>query len=205
MYYSTSWANDGVQWSAPAPLNDDPSNPYWTPTASIGPDGHIYLWAPRTSDLAIERLDLGAGGANISDRSAVTGMSGYENPDIRYRPALGLYQMLADRGTGIDYFSSSDGLSFTLARPMPSPTMDRRWRCGRPPRIRTRMRGSTSPLHRVRTDRAIRSTGAAGIDISLRRAMAAEATLGAGITVTPTASERSRVRAEHTVPTAIAW
>lgn len=114
MYYSTSWANDGVQWSAPAPLNDDPSNPYWTPTASIGPDGHIYLWAPRTSDLAIERLDLGAGGANISDRSAVTGMSGYENPDIRYRPALGLYQMLADRGTGIDYFSSSDGLSFTL-------------------------------------------------------------------------------------------
>lgn len=115
IYYSTSWANDGINWSAPQLLLDG----YWLPSVTIR-DGEIYLYANSTSNGTLYRFDLGTSGAGIAASQPVNQPAGrsYMNVDVMYRPALGFYQILAENlapgpsSSQIDYLSSFDGVNW---------------------------------------------------------------------------------------------
>lgn len=121
IYYSTSWTNDGVNWSTPVKL----ISKHWLPSATIGPAGHIYLYANDNSiNGQVVRFDLGASGIEVGTPQMVTLPTGkfYSNVDVMYRPALGFYQIFAEYhradGSGaIDYLDSTDGLTWNLVHP----------------------------------------------------------------------------------------
>lgn len=122
IYYSTSFANDGINWSKPVPLGTTTA---WLPSVTLDGNSppHVIMYAtsnytppasipsgvtcpnqdPNQPFLA--RYDLGTSGVSVSAPVAVTtlGTSGqslsYYNVSVRYRPSLNppLYQMLAQQ------------------------------------------------------------------------------------------------------------
>lgn len=118
--YSTSWFSDGLRWSRPVRL----TNKAWLPSATLGPDGRVRLFAnSNSSDSRIpflSMMDLGPSGLGVSSFMPVRVDSGesYANVDVVYRPALGTYQIFGQnlRASSIDYLSSRDGLTWTTGR-----------------------------------------------------------------------------------------
>lgn len=115
IYYSTSWLSDGVNWSKPKLLAEG----VWLPSATIGITGYPELYA---NDMRfhgnIVRYALGETGI-VANRWTTVKFSNsgvYLNADVKYRPSIKLYQMLAERmdSKSIDYLTSTDGINFTL-------------------------------------------------------------------------------------------
>ncbi|MBV9159816.1 MAG: hypothetical protein JO019_04440, partial [Candidatus Kaiserbacteria bacterium] len=98
IYYSTSYANDGVNWSRPSLLLAG----YWLPSATMR-NGHVELYANSTTDGTIKKFDLGESGISPSAPSAVSFDNSpqiapyYVNVNVMWRPDIGKYEMLAER------------------------------------------------------------------------------------------------------------
>lgn len=118
IYYSTSFTNDGVNWSTPRPL----ITTAWLPSATIGKTGEVELYANDTvTHGGVVRFKMGGSGITPGAPEKVIFTNGafYLNPDVEYRPSIGLYQMFGERqgSTSIDYLTSNDGITFTLVVP----------------------------------------------------------------------------------------
>jgi len=120
IYYSLSWATDGVNWSTPQLL----LSTAWLPAATAK-DGIIYLYANDNGTTpfgssALRRYNLGTSGVSVVaiEDVKVGGIppTDYFNVDVMYRPNLGYYQILAGNAaaTKIDYLTSSDGMNWSL-------------------------------------------------------------------------------------------
>lgn len=120
IYYSVSWAKDGVNWTVPALLLDCG----WLPSATVDAAGDVILYA-NTNGLEsagfLARYNLGPDGTAAGGGEAVTTSTGqaYENAEIKYRPAIGLFQMVAQHASAeydseIDFLDSADGVHFTV-------------------------------------------------------------------------------------------
>ena len=126
IYYSTSFANDGLTWSKPQLL----INGYWLPSATWK-DDHVELYANSTSDGVVRMFDLGNSGIDqVSPQPLVfdnpTSVPPfYSNVNVQWRSSINLYQMLAERllssnensSSVIDYLSSTDGVHWHLGHP----------------------------------------------------------------------------------------
>lgn len=126
IYYSTSWADDGINWSKPALLMGG----FWLPSATLK-DGHVILFANSTSDGRVAKFDLGASGVQVGAPAYGTfDNTGevppyYSNVDVVWRAGLNSYQMVAERllstaaesSSVIDYLTSKDGVSWHLQYP----------------------------------------------------------------------------------------
>jgi peptidoglycan hydrolase-like protein with peptidoglycan-binding domain len=126
IYYATSWATDGLTWSAPTRLISG----YWLPSA-VWKNDHVELWANSTTDGAVRKFDLGSSGIGVgapttaSFDNAPSVPPFYSNVDVVWRPTLNAYQMVAERALSttpgaasvIDYLSSTDGVSWHLQYP----------------------------------------------------------------------------------------
>jgi hypothetical protein len=123
--YSTSWANDGINWSAPTLL----LNGYWLPSVLRKPTGDIELFAyglPGSGHPFLTKFSLGTGGTNPTPVGQVqmTDAQGQNSPEsnayVTYNTD-GFYQILgesmpADGKSQIDYLTSIDGLSWSLQK-----------------------------------------------------------------------------------------
>lgn len=112
-YYSVS--SDAIHWTPPQLLVQN----LWMPSATIGPDGDVLLYGNLTSGDAIIQYDLGQSGINIQSTTVVNEPKSYANVEVRYRPSVGGYQILAEvasNGTPnqIDYLFSQDGVNWDL-------------------------------------------------------------------------------------------
>ncbi len=125
IYYSTSWANDGINWSRPTLVLPG----YWLPSATIK-NGRVELWANSITNGRIAKFDLGTGGTQPSAPTYASfdnvGIPPYySNVDVQWRPSLAVYQMVSERALGtapgdrsvIDYLTSTDGVSWHLQYP----------------------------------------------------------------------------------------
>jgi hypothetical protein len=144
IYYSTSWANDGVSWSVPHVLLTN----VWLASATLDPSGNVLLYATTntTESLAntpfLVRYNLGQGGTTLTgggNGTLGTGVGQYQavntydssgnyrayyNVETKYWSSLSAYEMVAQwvptGGTNpnseIDLLTSTDGLNFHLAR-----------------------------------------------------------------------------------------
>ena len=117
IYWSVSWANDGVNWSPPAPLAND----LWLPAAIKRPGEDVRLYANSNIDGLIYRVDLGSSGVVAGARTAVALPKPYRNIKLDYIGTVGRYQMLAqfvaadNSSSTIDRLTSHDGLSWIIA------------------------------------------------------------------------------------------
>lgn len=122
IYYSVSWANDGMNWSTPTLLLDGA----WLPSATREPNGEVVLYFNRPGQGGLARVNLGPSGIDASTRilshwPLKTNYAnldlGYINIEVRYRPSIRLYEMVAERygSQAIDYLVSGDGIHFTMA------------------------------------------------------------------------------------------
>ncbi len=126
--YSTSWADDGINWGKPGLLVANA----WLPSASIK-DGHVILYLSRHPSNELLRYDLGTSGVAVGtpDVLKFTGLPAplggnafYINIDARWRPTLNAYQMLAEGPdttdgawpwpSAIDYLDSTDGINWRV-------------------------------------------------------------------------------------------
>jgi hypothetical protein len=139
--YSTSWTNDGINWSTPTLL----TNSYWLPSATWKND-HVELWANEISPGRVVMFNLGSSGVVLGNptvvqydnTSAVPPL--YDNVDVEWRPSLGMYQILAERSVGgtasspsvIDYLSSTDGVNWHLQYPAIISAQQGQFRVGTP-------------------------------------------------------------------------
>lgn len=123
IFYSTSWANDGVNWSAPQLLIREA----WLPSATINKNGEILLYANSNVSGLVEQYNLGTSGVQVRTPNIVRTNNGiyYLNVDVMFRPTLGkngLYQIFAERfpeegkSNQIDYFTSADGINWSIGR-----------------------------------------------------------------------------------------
>lgn len=130
IYYSVSWANDGVNWSVPVLLLDNA----WLPSATIDAAGTVFLYANtngNSNPYFLARFNLGVSGVGVSTPEQVTTDTGidYANVEVKYRPDIKLYQMVAQQASEsynseVDYLDSVDGLHFvTRARNIIQPGM----------------------------------------------------------------------------------
>jgi hypothetical protein len=130
IYYSTSFADDGVNWSEPALLISSA----WLPSATLDSNSppNVILYAnsntANSSTPALAKYNLGTDGVAVGTPTAVnTGSVSYENVQVIYRsntsPAG--YQMLAQRipsapstslNSEIDYLFGTDGTNFSLSQ-----------------------------------------------------------------------------------------
>ncbi len=117
IYYSTSYTNDGVNWSTPALVIGNA----WLPSATIGPDGGVELFANSTENGVVLRYRLGGSGVQNQGGEPVVFTNGlnYLNVDVEFRPSTNLYEMFGERfdTKHIDYLTSSDGTHFNLVKP----------------------------------------------------------------------------------------
>ncbi|HYZ21497.1 MAG TPA: sialidase family protein [Rhodopila sp.] len=121
IYFSTSWADDGVNWSTPQLLIDNA----WLPSATIDAGGNVILYANtnwNNNPYFMARYDLGPGGTNVPPPQPFVTDNGvdYINVEARYRPEIGLYQMLAQQTTSgfnsqVDLLQSQDGINWQVA------------------------------------------------------------------------------------------
>jgi hypothetical protein len=127
--FATSWANDGVNWSKPKVVLED----LWMPSAAVR-DGNVFLYGNSNVNGLVLRYDLSTTGVttgSIPQRVHIVDPEGdpldrfYVNVDVMWRPALGVYQILAEYisdwspshpRSQIDYLSSADGLTWMLER-----------------------------------------------------------------------------------------
>jgi hypothetical protein len=126
IYYSTSFADDGVNWSVPTPLIATA----WLPSATLDSNNppNVILYANSTSSGLLLKYNLGQSGVSVGTPTTVnTGSVNYENVQVLYHsntsPAG--YQMLAQRppsdpttslNSEIDYLFSTDGTNFSLSQ-----------------------------------------------------------------------------------------
>jgi hypothetical protein len=115
IYYATSRATDGVNWSAPSLVIPNA----WLPSATVGPTGEVEVFANETMSVGnVVRFKMGTAGTQPAPYEALVFSNGgfYLNADVKYRPSIGIYQMLGERqgSTAIDYLTSRDGVHFTL-------------------------------------------------------------------------------------------
>ena len=138
IYYATSWADDGVNWSKPAKLLED----HWLPSATFNGAGEVVLFA---NDNGIHgnvvRINLGKGGAAPGTKTRVTYGSSkqadsiYSNVAVQFVPSKKMYYILAERMNdpkGIDAFTSSNGSSWNLITPLVVTPVDDQVRAGTP-------------------------------------------------------------------------
>ena len=118
IYYSTSFANDGVNWSKPALLIQNA----WLPAATLNSQGHILLYVNTNgsdSTLPFQFVyDLGTNGITYVNAKTVTnpGDVAYINSFVQYRSSSNIYQIVSEHLSNpqVDYLSSVDGLSWTI-------------------------------------------------------------------------------------------
>ncbi len=125
--YSTSWANDGINWSAPTLL----LNGFWLPSAVRKPDGNIELFAyglPGTNNPFLTKYSMGLSGISpqsigqVAILNIATQQPGAEaNAYVTYNQSLGFYQILGESmptngKSEIDYLTSNDGLSWGIQK-----------------------------------------------------------------------------------------
>jgi len=141
IYYATSWATDGINWSKPALLISG----YWLPSATTK-NGDVQLYANSTTDGRVARYDLGTSGTQIGTPTYVSFDNAasvppyYSNVDVEWRPSLNLYQILAERelsasagaSSVIDYLTSTDGDSWHLQYPAVISAQAGQYRVGTP-------------------------------------------------------------------------
>jgi hypothetical protein len=116
IYYSVSWATDGIHWSIPKLLFDNG----WLPSATVNADGDVILYANtnwNNNPNFLSRCNLGPSGIAVAPcEPVITSQEKlYINVDVTYQKELHLFQMLAQDSTGsfnsgIDYLDSNDGL-----------------------------------------------------------------------------------------------
>jgi hypothetical protein len=121
IYYATSWADDGVNWSTPRLLIDNA----WLPSATIDAGGNVILYANtnwNNNPYFMSRYNLGPGGTAVSPPQPFVTDNGvsYINVEVKYRSQIGLYQMMAQRTTSgfnsqIDLLQSYDGVNWQTA------------------------------------------------------------------------------------------
>jgi hypothetical protein len=115
IYYSTSWAYDGVNWSKPMLLTGNG----WLPSATVY-RGQILLTYNDTFRTGMPYImNLSASGVSIlSDKQVLVNgahsNARYLNTEVTYRPQISLFQILGERfdGTGIDLLHSPDGVNW---------------------------------------------------------------------------------------------
>lgn len=120
IYWSMSWADDGVHWTVPQLLLDNA----WLPSATLDANGNVILYANtnwNNNPWFLSRWNLGRSGITVMDHEPVatnTG-TGYINVEVKYRAQLGIYQMIAQQVTSafnseVDYLQSVDGVNWTV-------------------------------------------------------------------------------------------
>lgn len=119
IYYSTSFASDGVNWSTPALLIQNA----WLPSATLDSRKHVLLYVNSNgSDTSLPFqfvYDLGTSGNTYISAKPVTNPGGvaYVNSFVAYRsPPTNLFQIVSEHyyNPQVDYLSSVDGLSWTI-------------------------------------------------------------------------------------------
>ena len=123
IYFSTSPAGDGINWSPPKRLLTG----YWNASAVVNPDNTVYLYASvnsaSTDNLDLMRYVLDTGGGFTTQGPQKVTIDGvfthHKNVDVRYNSTTHLYEMLAEFPGGSDgtrevihFLTSSDGLNF---------------------------------------------------------------------------------------------
>jgi hypothetical protein len=129
IYYSTSFATDGVNWSTPQLLIPGA----WLPSATLDNNNppNVILYAngngaKNSSGQEVPflaRYNLGPSGVAVNTPVAVnTGNTSYDNVEVRFRTTTNPvgYQMLGQQLTSnvnseIDYLFSTDGINFELS------------------------------------------------------------------------------------------
>lgn len=114
IYYTTSWADDGLTWEVPRLL----VSKHWLPSATVNKKGEVELYANDNSiNGRVVRLNMSKSGIDLIKTEQINyGVTdNYSNPHIQYMPKQDMYYIIAERATptnGIDAFSSADGLTW---------------------------------------------------------------------------------------------
>jgi hypothetical protein len=118
-------SKDMIHWSTPTKILDD----IWQPSAVVAPDDNIMVYgnlnypdANNGNQYTIIRYNMGKNGRSVGLRSVVGAPLTYFNPDVKYRPEKNQYVMVGEKAgngqgadSGIDFLTSSDGVTFQLA------------------------------------------------------------------------------------------
>lgn len=120
IYYATSWADDGVNWSVPKKLVDN----HWLPSVTLNARGEVELYANDNGIHGnVTRINLGKSGIAVGTATKVNYGDArgtdtlYANVYVLYQS--GTYYILAERMNApkaIDAFTSSDGINWTLTK-----------------------------------------------------------------------------------------
>ena len=120
IYYSMSWADDGVNWSTPQLLIDSA----WLPSATLDADNNVILYANTNwneNPYFLARWNLGASGIAPAEPEPVITSNGvnYINVEAKYRPQLSRYQIIAQQVTAgfnseVDFLESQDGVNWDV-------------------------------------------------------------------------------------------
>ena len=121
IYYSTSWADDGVNWSKPTKVVED----HWLPSATLNSAGEVELFANDNGIHGnVTRLNMGKSGVERRttarvDYGKISGTDTlYSNAYVQYMPSQRQYYILAERmnaPSAIDAFVSSNGVTWELS------------------------------------------------------------------------------------------
>ena len=134
IYYSTSWANDGINWSTPRLL----LRHHWLPSATVKENGEVELYASdNTIHGGVVRINLGTSGVNVGAIERVSyGTNGhFANVDVEYDLNEKRYHIVAERmepQSTIDLFTSTDGINWRLVREKIVTAADGQYRVGTP-------------------------------------------------------------------------
>ncbi|HQT77822.1 MAG TPA: hypothetical protein PLD10_12280 [Rhodopila sp.] len=120
IYYSMSWADDGVNWSVPQLLIDSA----WLPSATVDADGNVILYANtnwNNNPYFLARWNLGRSGIAVTAPQPIVAdnEANYINVEAKYRPQIGRFQMVAQQVTAgfnseIDLLESLDGVNWNV-------------------------------------------------------------------------------------------
>ena len=120
IYWSMSWADDGVNWSTPQLLIDNA----WLPSATLDSAGNVILFANtnwNNNPYFMSRYNLGISGIGVTPPEPFVTDNGvnYINVEVKYRSQLGLFQMVGQHVTGgfnsqVDLLDSPDGVNWTV-------------------------------------------------------------------------------------------
>ncbi|XKT74232.1 MAG: peptidoglycan-binding protein [Patescibacteria group bacterium UBA2163] len=116
LYYSTSWADNGVNWSKPQLLLKS----HWLPSAIVKENGEVELYAnDNTIHGGVVKINLGTSGVNVGTIERVSyGTEGhFANVDVEYDFNDKQYHIVAERmdaKSSIDRFTSRDGVNWNL-------------------------------------------------------------------------------------------
>jgi hypothetical protein len=120
IFYSISWAADGIRWSVPKLLIDEA----WLPSATVDADGNVLLYANTnwtTNPHFLSRYNLGPSGLAVSKAEPVVTDAGvnYTNVEVKYRKELARFQIVAQQASlsfnsEVDYLESVDGVRWDV-------------------------------------------------------------------------------------------